>query len=413
MPSATATPVVESEQPTEGQKPNTIDAEFYKEELQINEKIINEEYKIWKKQAPFLYDVLLTRALDWPSLTLQWLPGKTSQKDQFDTYSLLLGTHTSGTDKDYLQVAQVDIPNKKYNASDSPSGLQKVDITTKIEHEGEVNKARFNPKKPEQVATMAVSGDVLIFNELSKDAKPALRLKHHTEEGYALAWQPTASTKLVSGTEDATVAVWDIANSEGGVVKPLSVLKDHRAPVHDVAFSAAMPDVFGSVSEDLSIKLFDLRDLSGGVVLDIERAHEASVNSISFNPFSSMILATGSSDNTVAIWDLRNTKTAVYSLQGHSNDVSQVKWSPHHESVLASASYDRRLNVWDLGLIGKEQAAEDEQEGPAELLFIHGGHTNRISDFDWHPDLPFTFATSSEDNVVQVWKIAGSIVSRD
>lgn len=38
------------------------------------EKIINEEYKIWKKNAPYLYDLVVTHALEWPSLTAQWLP---------------------------------------------------------------------------------------------------------------------------------------------------------------------------------------------------------------------------------------------------------------------------------------------------------------------------------------------------
>lgn len=40
------------------------------------EKIINEEYKIWKKNAPFLYDLVMTHALEWPSLTVQWIPDK-------------------------------------------------------------------------------------------------------------------------------------------------------------------------------------------------------------------------------------------------------------------------------------------------------------------------------------------------
>lgn len=40
------------------------------------EKIINEEYKTWKKNAPFLYDLMLSEALSWPTLTVQWLPDK-------------------------------------------------------------------------------------------------------------------------------------------------------------------------------------------------------------------------------------------------------------------------------------------------------------------------------------------------
>lgn len=38
------------------------------------EKVINEEYKVWKKNAPYLYDLVVTHALEWPSLTVQWLP---------------------------------------------------------------------------------------------------------------------------------------------------------------------------------------------------------------------------------------------------------------------------------------------------------------------------------------------------
>jgi len=59
------------------------------EDEQLQEKIINEEfalptsenfftdtsrYKTWKKNSPFLYDLLLSTALEWPTLTTQWLP---------------------------------------------------------------------------------------------------------------------------------------------------------------------------------------------------------------------------------------------------------------------------------------------------------------------------------------------------
>ena len=37
---------------------------------------IEEEYNIWKKNTPYLYDCVLTHMFDWPSLTVQWLPTK-------------------------------------------------------------------------------------------------------------------------------------------------------------------------------------------------------------------------------------------------------------------------------------------------------------------------------------------------
>lgn len=55
-----------------------VSLEQEREDEMTEEKIINEEYKTWKKNAPFLYDLMLSTALEWPTLTTQWLPDKQS-----------------------------------------------------------------------------------------------------------------------------------------------------------------------------------------------------------------------------------------------------------------------------------------------------------------------------------------------
>ena len=79
-----------------------------------------------------------------------------------------------------------------------------------------------------------------------------------------------------------------------------------------------------------------------------------------------------------------------------------MQWSPHNETILASSGTDRRLHVWDLAKIGEEQNAEDAEDGPPELLFIHGGHTSKISDFSWNPTDAWVICSVSEDNIMQV-----------
>ena len=44
-----------------------------------------------------------------------------------------------------------------------------------------------------------------------------------------------------------------------------------------------------------------------------------------------------------------------------------------------------------------------------ELLFIHGGHTAKISDFSWNPNDPWVICSVSEDNIMQVWQMAENI----
>ena len=47
------------------------------------------------------------------------------------------------------------------------------------------------------------------------------------------------------------------------------------------------------------------------------------------------------------------------------------------------------------------QSAEDAEDGPPELLFIHGGHTSKISDFSWNASDDWVVASVAEDNILQ------------
>lgn len=79
---------------------------------------IQEEYKVWKKNSPFLYDLVMTYSLDWPSLTVQWLPlpeGNKSNNNSGSTttqHRLVLGTQCDGADQNYLMIADVLLPDE-------------------------------------------------------------------------------------------------------------------------------------------------------------------------------------------------------------------------------------------------------------------------------------------------------------
>ncbi|KAE8624896.1 hypothetical protein XENTR_v10006086 [Xenopus tropicalis] len=347
----------------------------------VEERVINEEYKIWKKNTPFLYDLVMTHALEWPSLTVQWLPDVTRPEGKdYALHWLVLGTHTSD-EQNHLVVARVQIPNDdaQFDAShyDSEKGefggfgsvSGKIETEIKINHEGEVNRARYMPQNPCIIATKTPSADVLVFDytkhpskpDPSGDCSPDLRLRGHQKEGYGLSWNSNLSGHLLSASDDHTVCLWDTRSNTTS------------KPSHSVD------------------------------------AHTAEVNCLSFNPYSEFILATGSADKTVALWDLRNLKLKLHSFESHKDEIFQVHWSPHNETILASSGTDRRLNVWDLSKIGEEQSAEDAEDGPPELLFIHGGHTAKISDFSWNPNEPWVICSVSEDNIMQIWQMAENI----
>ena len=114
---------------------------------------------------------------------------------------------------------------------------------------------------------------------------------------------------------------------------------------------------------------------------------------------------TSSNDKSCALWDLRNLSMKLASFKHHKNDVIAAKWNPNIMSLFASYSSDRRINIWDLSCIGKETGNENSIDGPAELLFIHSGHTSRVGDFDWNPnssrELLCASVSENPDNYMQ------------
>ncbi|KAI9360258.1 WD40-repeat-containing domain protein [Pilaira anomala] len=382
---------------------------------------------MWKKNSPFLYDLVITHALEWPSLTCQWFPDVEDVPDKnYKIQRLLLGTHTNDDEPNYLQIASVrlpkenvseDTPMEENNGNESETFIK---ITQKILHDGEVNRARYQIESPDIIATKSRTGDVYVFDRTTFDPmpkenekfNPTLRLTGHHKEGYGLAWSPHKhnSNHLLSAGFDSKICQWDIAGTtkENRELEPVRTYTAHTTGVEDVAWHTKFNSIFASVGDDARLMIWDARNDSNKPIHDIQ-AHEAEVNCVSFAPGSEWILATGSGDKTAALWDLRNLELPLHTLNAHQSEILQLAWSPHHDSVLATASSDRRILVWDLSKIGAPQTPEEEVDGPPELLFMHGGHTNKISDFGWNPAEPWVLSSTADDNIVQVWQMASNI----
>lgn len=411
------------------------------EEMSADERLINEEYKIWKKNTPFLYDLCITKALEWPSLTCQWLPFRGEKAtEEYSVDKLIIGTHTSDGEQNHLMVAEARIPNDnaqldstKFTESDEnvesggygagPHG--KVEIIQRINHEGEVNRARYMPQNPFVIATKTPSGDVFIFDTSRHPLKPPadgrcspqLRLRGHKKEGYGLSWSPRDHGKLASGAEDRLICTWDIqdpSGKSGGYLDPSGIYEGHTDVVEDVSWHNHHSQTFASVGDDRKLLLWDTRERDRKKPHQcVDDAHKAEIHCVEFNPFSEFILATGSADRTVALWDMRNINVKLHSFENHADEIIQIAWSPFNEAIIASASGDRRINVWNLGKIGEEQDPEDAEDGPPELMFIHGGHTNKVSDFSWNPNEPWVISSVAEDNILQVWSMADHIYEEE
>ena len=266
------------------------------------------------------------------------------------------------------------------------------------------------------VATKSPSSNVYVFDYSKHDSiprdnvcRPEHRCLGHTAEGYGLCWSPHEEGMLLSGSDDHTICLWDIREA-GLEVNATQIRKGHTDVVEDVAWHMHYANLFGSVGDDSAVMIWDPRD-SAKAKHVVANAHDSEVNCLSFNPFSEYLLATGGADKMVNLWDLRNLNQKLHSFEGHNEGVYQVSWAPFNETILASSSSDRRVHIYDLSRIGDEQTPEDAEDGPPELLFVHGGHSAKISDFSWNGNDEWVVASVSEDNILQIWQTVCTFLS--
>ena len=295
---------------------------------------------------------------------------------------------------------------------------QRMEMETRINHQGEVNRARMMPQKRNILATKTVSGELHIFDYFkhgtdpdTDEVKPQLRLTGHTKEGFGLSWNPKKEGHLLSGADDQSILIWDISTEsamESGTVKHTQEFnREHESVVEDVCWHKSDPHLFGSVSDDKRLKIWDTRQPESALSVD---AHTEEALCLDFSPFNQDMLITGSVDKSVALWDRRNLKTAIHLFKHHSEEVNTVKYHPHHENMFASGSSDRRILVWDVTKCKDEQTEEEKMDGPPEMVFMHGGHTAKVTDMSWNGHERNMIASVAEDNIVQVWQMAREIV---
>jgi WD40 repeat protein len=203
----------------------------------------------------------------------------------------------------------------------------------------------------------------------------------HTGGVNSVAFSPDGKT-FVSGSDDKSVILWDVATGE----KIRTFAEGHTKVIRSVAFNPDGKTVL-SGSEDGTMILWDvatgrqLRTFNG-------HAKDAEVKGVAISPDGKRALS-ASSDTTIILWDL-GTGAKIHTFTGHTQEVDHVAFSKDGTKLLSS-SQDTSVILWDIATGQPIQHFE--------------GHTDEVRDAEFSPDGK-TIISSDESKNIFLWDVA-------
>lgn len=338
----------------------------------LQNKITSEEYKIWKKTVPLLYETIRVSVKESPSSIFRFLPG--SQEARFIT--------TAGS---RLQICGANLP-ATLSGAPGPVEISK-DHSFHVIAEHTMPAPLAHARVQNEAVAFFADKDAYVWGNNTVSSPLG-----HEQSGTDLAW---SYDRLL--TSAGSVHLWDLH-----ALRKISQWDTLKS----VAWNNKHPHIFASGTLDGHLKIYDARD--GACGYDIG-AHSRPVNSVAFHPYLGTVVASGLDDKLASLWDLRYFARPFRSFFGMVGEVQQVLFDPNQGNMMSTVTGDKRVYMWDLNEIDAGDFDEEiygrepDNEDPC-LRFIHGGHTERINDVDVSSDFFGVYGSVGEDRLVELWK---------
>ncbi|GLI61042.1 hypothetical protein VaNZ11_003195 [Volvox africanus] len=216
-----------------------------------------------------------------------------------------------------------------------------------------------SPAQQQQTAEEGGTSTEKKKKKKKKKAKARLVPGSHEDSVLGLSWNRGFRNVLASGSADCTVKVWDVVKATCE-----HTLRCHTDKVQSVAWNPAEPPVLLTGSFDRSVCLVDARTPQG----DPARwCVTADVEALCWNPHEPTCFLVSSEDGIVAHYDARKgaDSAALFRLSAHDKPACTLSFCPVIRGLLATGSTDKKVKLWDVaGNTPSLVCSQDLNTGP-------------------------------------------------
>lgn len=166
----------------------------------------------------------------------------------------------------------------------------------------------------------------------------------HRDAVLDLAWNSSYQHIMASASVDQTVILWDLENAT-----PSTILKDFAEKVQSLQFNASEPDYLLTGSSDNTIKLFDCRQSDNEGSQYKQWIIEGEVEKVKWNPNEKYHFIAGTNDGKIYYFDSRSTEP-LWMIEAHEKEVTDFGFNSRAPNMLTSTSVDNYVKIWKFDL---------------------------------------------------------------